>query len=267
MFRRILPYTIFERLLRIINLPNLIRSEVNILELIYLIFKNNYKTNGDFVLSNYGVWMKNNKHDKTFKLSAMGYRNGLDKILLSLKSRFVFVDIGANQGVFSLIAAKNKNCISIHAFEPNLKISKLLKSNLIRNKVSNAIIHSRAIGRFNTKLKFFVPDNHSGAGRISSKNSNMEVDCVNYLYLDKFLPNIEELFIKIDVEGTEYMVIEQFFKSSLNIKYIFVEINSKYNVNERATVELLNKNGFYEVFRKQNKISYDALFLLNKYSH
>ena len=81
------------------------------------------------------------------------------------------------------------------------------------------------------------------------------------MYLDKFLTDLDELFVKIDVEGNEDEVLQELFNSKLKIKYIFIEISSKYNFNEEYTIKILNTNGFNEVFRKENKISYDALFV------
>ena len=89
----------------------------------------------------------------------------------------------------------------------------------------------------------------------------MEVNCVNRFYLDKFLTDVDVLFVKIDVEGNEDEVLQELFNSKLKIKYIFIEICSKYNFNEEYTIKILNTNGFNEVFRKENKISYDALFV------
>ena len=86
--------------------------------------------------------MSNNYSDKTFQLSIMGYRNKLEKFLLSINEQLTFIDIGANQGVFSLVAAKNKNFVEIHAFEPNLKLISYLESNFYINKVNNFFIHN-----------------------------------------------------------------------------------------------------------------------------
>ena len=124
-------------------------------------------------------------------------------------------------------------------------------------------IHKAAIGSHIGTHGFFVPDNHSGAGRISSNLSNMEINCVNRFYLDKLLIDVDTLFIKIDVEGNEDEVLQELFNSKVKdkVKYIFIEICSKYNFNEEYTIKILNTNGFNEVFRKENKISYDALFV------
>jgi len=260
-FIKVIPHTLLERLLKIVNLKNLFDSQATNIEIINSIFFNRYITYQNYTMSNYGVWMLNNYNDKTFKLSLMGYRNGLEKIILSLKHPFTFVDIGANQGVFSLVAAKNKYCSQLHTFEPNLSVNKFLEKNVKKNNVNNITIHKSAIGSQIGNRGFFVPDNHSGAGRVSSNVSNMEIDCVNRTYLDKFLTNVDELFVKIDVEGNEDEVLKELFNSKLKIKYIFIEICSKYNLNEEYTIKTLNTNGFNEVFRKENKISYDALFV------
>jgi FkbM family methyltransferase len=260
---KVIPHTILERLLKIVNLKNLLNSQATNTEIIKSIFFNRYITSQNYTMSNYGVWMLNNYNDKTFKLSLMGYRSGLERIILSLKHPFTFVDVGANQGVFSLVAAKNKYCSSLHTFEPNLDVNKFLEKNLKKNNVKNTTIHKSAIGSRIGNSGFFVPDNHSGAGRVSSALSNMEVNCVNRIYLDKFLADAESLFVKIDVEGNENEVLQELFNTKLDIKYVFIEISSKYNFDEEFTIKILNSNGFYEVFRKENKISYDALFIKN----
>jgi FkbM family methyltransferase len=260
-FIGIIPHTLLERILKIVNLRNLYNSHATNLEIISSIFFNRYITCPNYTMSNYGVWMFNNYNDKTFNLSLMGYRNGLEKIISSLNHPFSFMDVGANQGVFSLVAAKNKYCNSIHTFEPNLNINKFLEKNIEKNNIKNVTIHKSAIGSHIGKRGLFVPDNHSGAGRVSSTIFNMEIDCVNRVYLDEILTDVDTLFVKIDVEGNEDEVLQELLNSKLNIKYIFIEICSKYNFDEEFTIKFLNTNGFNEVFRKENKISYDALFI------
>ena len=172
------------------------------------------------------------------------------------------MDIGANQGVFSLVAAKNNNFVEIHAFEPNLKLFSYLESNFYINKVNNFFIHKVAIGPESTSISFFVPENHSGNGRIISEESNMQVICVNRDYLNKVFTQSNKLyFIKIDVEGSEYKVLNELFNSSINlwIKYIFIEINNKFS-EEDILIKTLRSNDFYEVSRSGNEVSYDALY-------
>jgi FkbM family methyltransferase len=206
--------------------------------------------------------MLNNYLDKTFQLSIMGYRNNLEKILLSINQPLIFIDIGANQGVFSLVAAKNKSFVEIHAFEPNLKLTSYLESNFFMNKVNNFFIHKVAIGPQSTSISFFVPENHSGNGRVSSQKTNMQVVSVNRDYLNKvFIQSNKFYFIKIDVEGSERNVLYELFNSNINscIKYIFIEINTKFS-KEDSLIEMLGSNDFYELSRSGNGVSYDALY-------
>ena len=250
------------RILKVLSLKYLIKSDVKCLEIIRSIITNQNIEKRGYILSNYGAWMLSNNSDKTFQLSIMGYRNNLEKILLSIKQPLIFIDIGANQGVFSLVAAKNKNFIEIHAFEPNLKLISYLESNFFINKVNNFFIHKVAIGPQSTSISFFVPENHSGNGRVSTQKSNMQVVSVNRDYLNKvFVQSNKFYFIKIDVEGSEHKVLTELFNSSLNpyIKYIFIEINTKFS-EEDTLIKTLSGNDFYEVSRSGNGVSYDALY-------
>ena len=250
------------RILKVLSLKYLIKSDVKRLEIIRSIITNQNIEKKGYILSNYGVWMLSNNSDKTFQLSIMGYRNNLEKILLSINQPLIFIDIGANQGVFSLVAAKNKNFVEIHAFEPNQKLFSYLESNFYVNKVNNFFIHKVAIGPQSTSISFFVPENHSGNGRVSTQKSNMQVVSVNRDYLNKvFVQSNKFYFIKIDVEGSEHKVLTELFNSSLNpyIKYIFIEINTKFS-EEDTLIKTLSGNDFYEVSRSGNGVSYDALY-------
>ena len=252
-----------KRILKILNLKFLFKSDVKLHEIIRSILTTkNIEKNG-CTLSNYGVWMLNNNSDRTFKLSIIGYRNNLENILLSIKQPLIFIDIGANQGIFSLIAAKNKNFLEIHSFEPNLKLISYLENNFVINKVNNYFIHKVAIAPQATSLNFYVPEHHSGKGRITLKKSNMLVTSVNRDYLNKvFIQPNKFYFIKIDVEGSEENVLYELFNSTINlyIKYIFIEINTKFS-EEDVLVKILRSNTFYEVSRSGNGISYDVLYV------
>ena len=85
------------RILKVLSLKYLIKSDVKRLEIIRSIITNQNIEKKGYILSNYGVWMLSNNSDKTFQLSIMGYRNNLEKILLSIKQPLIFIDIGANQ--------------------------------------------------------------------------------------------------------------------------------------------------------------------------
>jgi len=216
--------------------------------------------NSEYVLSNYGVWMKENWKDKTFKLCILGYRNKLDQCLKDINEDFVFLDIGANQGVFSLVAAKNKYCKAFHAFEPNPRLTSFLESNFSFNKLNNYMIHNFAISNATKKSFLDVSATHSGNGELTETKTAIEISCVDRNYLDK-IPSDNIFFAKIDVEGSEILVLNELFNSLLStkIKYIFIEIAQRYQ-SEIAIQSMLMRNGFKEKSRHQSISSYDALF-------
>ena len=259
---RYIPYSVTERLLTILYFRNLSRSKIRFTKILGAIILNKRLERDGYTLSNYGVWMVNRVYDRTFQASILGYRNKLEKIISSIKEPTTFIDIGANQGVFSLVAAANQSIVKIHSFEPNLKICNCLQLNFAVNNVSKYEIHNVAISTKESQINFFVSENHSGAGRISLTESNMTVQSVNHLYLNsKIAENHTPIFVKIDVEGHELEVLQELFKSKLNvdIKNIFIEI-IRHNKNEVLTLQILHENRFVEKFRKSHLSSYDALF-------
>jgi FkbM family methyltransferase len=258
-----LPNSLLSRILKILSLRYLIKCDVTRFEIIRSIITNQNIEKKGYTLSNYGVWMLSNYLDRTFQLSILGYRNTLEKILLSVNNKLIFMDIGSNQGVFSLIASKNKNFIEIHAFEPNLNVITYLESNFNRNKVDNFTIHKVAIGSRTGSVPFLALESHSGTGRLNAETSNMHVTGANRDYLDKVFAKCEKsYFIKIDVEGGEHDVLKELFNSriKLNIKYIFIEIDLEFS-QEDVLIATLRSNGFYEVKRIGSKVHYDALYV------
>ena len=261
---RFVPKKYLSRILKILSFKDLCKTSIPKFQLFNSIVRNRYIERDGFTLSNYGVWLANHKEDKTFKLAVMGYRNNLDKILKSVDTEMIFVDIGANQGVFSLIAALNKNFLEIHAFEPNTVIIQFLRRNLDFNYVDRFFVHEYALSTQNKKINFNVPKNHSGAGAIGEQGSGIEVDAVNRSYVNQVFGDVDlTYFLKVDVEGSEYMVLLEMFNSNIasKITHVFVEINQKYDNYENLTLELLKNMGFKEKYKKRNLNSYDAFFV------
>src|SRR3546814_8757450 len=80
----------------------------------------------DVVTSRYGVKLRANWRDRTFQYCrAATYGRDLSGFLAAQDSPFAFVDIGANQGLYSLLAARNPPCARVIAFEPDRKSTRL----------------------------------------------------------------------------------------------------------------------------------------------
>ncbi len=263
-FSRLFSKRVLFRLLFAINFIQILKANSYKLGSFLPFITGNFIEKDGFVLSNYGVWMQRNYSDKTFYLSILGYRNTLEKHLKLIRKPFIFFDVGSNQGVFSLLASKNMYCKQLHIFEPNSNLIRYLSANLNFNKVTGYKVHNYAISDKIGNISFFVPASHSGAARIM-ENEGVDTFCesVNREYLNEVGKYIADpIFLKVDVEGSEFLVLTEIFNSLLfeRVEYVFIEMNSNFG-NTENTAKLLLERGFIEVSRKGTKESFDALYL------
>ena len=88
----------------------------------------------DVVTSRYGVRMRANWQDRTFQYCRYATSGHvLSDYLAAQDAPFAFVDIGANQGLYSLLAAQNPHCAAAIAFEPVAATFALLQDNIALN--------------------------------------------------------------------------------------------------------------------------------------
>lgn len=260
---RLIPKSTRSRLLKIFNLSNILSLTSKREILLSLILNRPIIQNG-YYLSNYGVWLCKNDDDKSFDFALRGYRNGLDRILNSMCEDFDYIDIGANQGIFALLAAKNRHCQHIYCFEPNLKIAEKLQLNLNFNNVINYEIHKVAITKTDGLMPFFVPKLHSGAGKIVTNLSvsNQVIRSVSRCYLNViFEKSHPVLFVKIDVQGFELEVLVELLNSNFKnkVKYLYLEVVIADGNFEKISQILLD-NKFIEVKKFGSKTYFDIFY-------
>jgi FkbM family methyltransferase len=126
----------------------------------------------------------------------------------------VVLDIGANTGFFSLMAASVRNRPVVHAFEPVERIAKLLAGNCAANPNLRIEVHQSAIGSYDGTAPIYDPggDNCYSASLspvfLDSYKESYEVPIVR---IDTFIAwkGIERVdLIKLDVEGCEELALE-----------------------------------------------------------
>lgn len=140
---------------------------------------------------------------------------------LVIKSK-VFIDIGANIGYYSLVAATLNNKIKIFAFEPSPAASLYLKRNIRENGFKNIVVEQVALSNFRGNSEFFVVKNpkfseienqlcgDSGFNIIDLKTPNYEIINVRTETLDDYVDdNISDRIdlMKIDTEASEHLVL------------------------------------------------------------
>jgi FkbM family methyltransferase len=116
----------------------------------------------------------------------------------------LFLDIGANVGIHTLIALAANKRIFVHSFEPSPEIFSRLEKNIKKNNIDRVELHQLAASSSNGKV--FFEDCSSGVNigisHISSENTGLEVQAVT---IDSLLSEVEQriCLIKIDFEGFE----------------------------------------------------------------
>tara|TARA_Y100000816_G_scaffold291995_1_gene285313 strand:+ start:270 stop:1199 length:930 start_codon:yes stop_codon:yes gene_type:complete len=166
-----------------------------------------------------------------------------------LKKENVFIDCGANLGMYTILASKVLGSDTI-AFEPHpetvTKFFSLLQINNVTHKVK---IINKAIGNKIDEVNF---SNEKDALRrkvikdkIYDQNSSIKVKMTT---LDNEISDIKKEFIlKMDLEGFEYSALKgaALTLKNKNLKAIIVENNDKYNKNSIS--ELLAMYGFFPI--------------------
>jgi len=121
----------------------------------------------------------------------------------------VVIDIGANRGMFMLIAAHSVGASGkVICFEPNPRCVEVLLADVARNRLTNVDVRPVALGETSARLTLSIPTVNSGEATLGvSKYADSEtIDCQCEVG-DSELAAVYPAFIKIDAEGYECGVI------------------------------------------------------------
>ena len=154
-----------------------------------------------------------------------------DLVKKILKPGDVFLDIGANIGYFSLLAAKHEPTAKIISFEPVSSVFKILEENISRNAAKNVKAVNAGVGETNGEREIYLsgednigmssfqkPENYSG------KTEKVKVFTIDEWFRSPGLPKVD--LIKLDVEGSELAAVKGMHETLQNFKpAIIVEIN------------------------------------------
>ena len=209
------------------------------------------------ITSVYGPKLSPRIWDITFWFCCFGfYGKYFSRFLKTYKSNFVFVDVGANAGLYSLIAGQNHYCVRSHCFEPDPTTSRFLTKNIELNNAKNISAHHYAIADKRGQKQVSVNQYHSGSLSLDAPSPTVEerytvsIECVNASDLSDIIPTTEqELIIKIDVEGYERVVIGELLKCEFaqHIEHVYFEAGgSKENIE--TSINLLTKAGFVSLY-------------------
>jgi FkbM family methyltransferase len=131
-----------------------------------------------------------------------------------LEPGMTFVDVGANIGYYSLIAARAVGPTgAVHCFEPNDPIRERALKNVAMNGLSNVFVHGEAVSRATGEVRFYeseVAQNSGISSIIAGAGLNATGKVVPAVSLDDFARRIGRKVdvIKMDIEGAELQAIE-----------------------------------------------------------
>jgi len=164
-----------------------------------------------YVRSVYGPYLRHTPDDRTFELCTTGYGRFVADVIRNHAGPFVFLDIGANCGVFSLVAARHPRCESVIAIEPVPETFAALEANIAFNR-AHKVRAVRAAVSLSDAGEVSIDWNpaHSGMASMVRRGGPRTVSApvLGAAGLAALVgrPAIP-IFAKIDVEGAEAEVL------------------------------------------------------------
>lgn len=127
----------------------------------------------------------------------------------------IFIDIGANIGSFTLVAARIASQGKVHAFEPSDHHFKRLSRNVALNDFNNVVLNKKGLNDEVGFATLFLPNlsgeiNNSGAASLYSSTNASDIQVtenVELIPLDDYIHEhgVDRIdLIKIDIEGAEF---------------------------------------------------------------
>lgn len=181
-----------------------------------------------------------------------GYEPESVKVWLDLAARAqVVLDIGANSGLYALLAASVSPAAEVHAFEPLKRIAEVLRYNVGLNPSFRIHVHEMAIGDKTGTAEMYDPGGKretSASLNSSFRSSWKDHYPVPVARVDDFITEkrIEQVdLIKLDVEGFEEFAIDGMLDTLHRYKpAMMLELLPKATPRLLEQLERLEKSGF-----------------------
>lgn len=202
-------------------------------------------TDGQFITSRYGVRMRIRAADLTNEAAVAGtFSRDYDDVyaeVAALEPGMAFIDVGANHGLFTLVAGQRVGPDgAVLAFEPDLESFHVLARNVAENQLPSTFLFNAAVSLKNGIEAFQPgPPSHSGIGRMAPDGSSqvMVMNFTDNMPLLGTLLGGRRAVIKIDVEGHEAHVVDALsdLLKGPQVEKLIVEIDEKHLARHGST--------------------------------
>ena len=178
-----------------------------------------------------------------------------DYLFQTANERPVIFDCGANIGMATLFFKWLYPHSEVHAFEPDPRVFQVLAENVARNRLCDVHLHNVALCDKNGDVDFFVPLGTEGspvmslvAGRIPEADARRIQ--VTACMLSAFVESKEVDFLKLDVEGSEDLVLRDLRASGTLQRVRELVIEYHHNLQGRSGglggfLQLLHESGYH----------------------
>ncbi len=183
-----------------------------------------------------------------------------------LKPGDTFIDIGANVGLYTLLALSIVGKTGhVHAFEPNASTAKLFSESIRLNAAQNVTLHQVAVGEQNANVAFeSTGDNCTAHVDPDQSPTNVDSEQVEIVRLDDYLPKSEFAMAKLDIEGFEPFALRgaKQLLTAGNPPVLQVEMagySKRYGVNTSEFIKELAEVGYFTaVYNPENRTLFET---------
>lgn len=196
------------------------------------------------------------RYDPNSYIGQYVYYRGIfeEKILRTIEECLLpgdtFVDVGANIGLHTVVAAKLIGPQGrVIAFEPQSMCRARVLQNISLNDLQNVKLHPYAVGREPGTAKIYnIDGSNDGQATLRPERENCPHEDVSVVPLDSMA--VSDCVMKIDVEGAEMEVIRGAWKTlqEQRARHVFVEVVDSYlarfGSSRREVLQALQNAGY-----------------------
>lgn len=178
------------------------------------------------------------------------------------------IDLGANEGFYTLKAKEMSPKAKIIAVEPNPSAFKILRRNIETNKLNNVILLNKAVTSKNRKIPFEIVKGQTSIGGLKvykkyRKRGELKKIIVDSITLERLCKahKVKQIdLLKMDVEGSELDIVRSSRNILNNVKKAVIEYH-RAQKTEKPVKHIMLQNDFRIVLIDRNKNYGDMYFL------
>ena len=191
-----------------------------------------HPTQGFLLMDNLNSIIKTLVEDQTWLLRE---REILDRLSEELQNFDVFIDLGSNIGIYSIVANEFMHDAEIICVEANPKIIEDLSKTIdsARNNNNKFRVVNKAVSDERGTMKFFQCSS-TGEGNIFGDKDATDILSVPSCFLDDICPKGKKIFVKMDIEAAEYRALKSapMILQSQDVKFL-IELHALGDVERK----------------------------------